>query len=312
MLSERGFSVLAADLDPKCNLTSVFLTQEEYEHISEQGTIYNAMLSFIRDPIDVNTDTFKPVMINNSNKLGLVPGDLRLSLAEDELSLCWPRAGDGEERSFRVLSSLYRVLYVSAMSMDADIILIDVGPNLGSLNRTVLISSDYVITPVAPDIYSLKGLSNLGPRLSKWRGEWRTRLEKRPGLVGGPMPRGDMKPLGYIVMQHSERAGRPVKSYRQLIDWIPAVFHKEVLNDDKTGDDLKVEDDVYCLARIKHYHSLMPMSMETRKPIFSLTPADGAFGSHAESVAACKEEFKKLTDLLIARLDLQPVTTIAE
>jgi len=310
MFTERGFSVLAADLDPQCNLTSVFLAQEEYQKFLDHGTIYSAISPLIRGVGDVNTDTFNPVMINDSNKLGLIPGDLSLSLAEDELGLCWPKAGDGEERSFRVLSALYRVLQVAAYNMKADVVFIDVGPNLGSLNRTVLISSDHVITPVAPDLYSLQGLRNLGPRLNKWRSEWRTRLKIRQDLADLPLPSGEMDPLGYVVMQHSERAGRPVKSYRQWIDRMPMVFHKEVLNNDKVGDDLKVEDDDYCLARIKHYRSLMPMSMEARKPIFKLTPADGAFGSHAEAVAACRDEFERLTDLLIKRLNLSPGNTI--
>ncbi|MFZ0135334.1 MAG: hypothetical protein WAK95_22575 [Desulfobacterales bacterium] len=44
------------------------------------------------------------------------------------------------------------------------------------------------------------------------------------------------------------------------------------------------------LTFFKHYRSLVPMAQEVRKPIFELTPADGAIGSHAAAVQdACKD-----------------------
>ena len=44
----------------------------------------------------------------------------------------------------------------------ADLVLIDVGPNLGALNRAALVAAEDVIIPLAPDLYSLQGLRNLG------------------------------------------------------------------------------------------------------------------------------------------------------
>ena len=51
----------------------------------------------------------------------------------------------------------------AAASNGTDIILVDVGPNLGALNRAVLVATDYVAVPLAADLYSLQGLRNLGP-----------------------------------------------------------------------------------------------------------------------------------------------------
>ena len=39
-----------------------------------------------------------------------------------------------------------------------------------------------------------------------------------------------------------------------------------------------------CIARLKHYRSLVPMAQEAHKPIFHLTTADGAIGNHAQAV----------------------------
>ena len=49
--------------------------------------------------------------------------------------------------------------------MEARIILIDVGPNLGALNRAALICAEHVILPLAADLFSIQGMENLGPRL---------------------------------------------------------------------------------------------------------------------------------------------------
>ena len=43
------------------------------------------------------------------------------------------------------------------------------------------------------------------------------------------------------------------------------------------------------------------MSQDARKPMFDLTYADGAIGSHAQLVQTCANEFKNLA-IVIARL----------
>jgi hypothetical protein len=200
-----------------------------------------------------------------------------------------------------VLSSLYRVLHLSAANMGADLVFIDLGPNLGALNRISIISSDYVITPLTPDMYSLQGLSNIGPTLQAWRNEWHEHKENNPSKTL-LLPQGNMQALGYIVMQHSERAGRPTRSYHKWIDRIPKVFHQAVLLEKDSP--LSVDEDPYCLARMKHYRSLLQMAREAQKPMFNLSSADGAFGSHAEAVANCKADFSKLVALLAVRIGL--------
>ena len=69
--------------------------------------------------------------------------------------------------------------------------------------RSSLIAADYVISPLAPDLYSLQGLKNLGPALRTWRSGWEQRLGQKPDNLHIPLPSGAMTPAGYIVMQHS-------------------------------------------------------------------------------------------------------------
>lgn len=51
----------------------------------------------------------------------------------------------------------------AATKVQADIILVDIGPNLGAINRSVLLATDYVTIPLGADLFSLQGLKNLGP-----------------------------------------------------------------------------------------------------------------------------------------------------
>ena len=53
-------------------------------------------------------------------------------------------------------------------------------------------------------------------------------------------------------------------------------------------------EDEHCLATIRHYRSLVPMAQEMRKPIFQLTSADGAIGSHSVAVTNAYGEYKEL------------------
>ena len=45
------------------------------------------------------------------------------------------------------------------------------------------------------------------------------------------------------------------------------------------------------------------MGQEARKPIFKLTPADGARGSHAAAAAVAYSDFKDLAEQILARID---------
>ena len=44
------------------------------------------------------------------------------------------------------------------------------------------------------------------------------------------------------------------------------------------------------------------MAQEARKPIFSLTPADGAIGNHAQAVTDAYGDFQRLAEKLVERM----------
>jgi cellulose biosynthesis protein BcsQ len=254
-------------------------------------------------PLFGGTGDIRPAHIEPlSDALGLIVGDLALSTTEDDLSTEWPRCLEGRERAFRVTTAFWRVIKEAAERHQADVVLIDVGPNLGAINRAALVATDYVVIPVAPDLFSLQGLRNLGPTLRRWRDTWGQARPKAPDDLG-EQPGGAMAPVGYVLMQHVERLGRPTKAYAKWQARLPAVYRESVLGE--AVDRPIALPDPHQIQRIKHYRSLMPMAMEARKPMFALRPADGAIGAHQTSVQQCYEDFENLVRAIANRTVLK-------
>ena len=293
MFNDLGVSVVAADLDPQANLTSMFLDEDSLEELWPEGAHPNTIYGAIQPLLEGTGDIASPHVERVDDSLGLLVGDLSLSLAEDELNSQWPACLDGKVRAFRVISAFWRVLQRAAADFEADLVLIDVGPNLGAINRSALICAHHVVIPLTPDLYSLQGLRNLGPTLRRWRREWHDRKQRNPDPQL-PLPPGDLAPAGYVVLQHAVRLDRPVKAYNRWISRIPSVYYSAVLDVHDMKAPATPTEDPHCLALLKHYRSLMPLAQEARKPMFALTPADGAIGGHVSAVKACYEDFRKL------------------
>lgn len=297
MLAELGYKILAVDLDPQANLSSMFLTDAQLEEIYGSEGFRSTILASIK-PLDRGIGDIQPGTVHQiTENIGLLAGDLELSLFEDKLSANWGKCLDRDEAAFRIISSFYRIIKDANRRFEADLNIIDVGPNFGAINRATLIAADYVIVPMAADLFSLQGLKNLGSRLGSWKMEWIERENKNPEK-SLDLPAGIMKPLGYVIMQHGIIESRPVKSYLKWANRIPAVFRESVLKEEIKSE-IKIEKDPYCLALLKHYHSLIPMAMETRKPIFLLKPADGAIGSHFGAARSAYNDFKSLSEKIL-------------
>ncbi len=298
MFAELGVRVLAVDLDPQANLTAAFLDEDRLEFLFEQAgaprTIFGAVQPLITGTGDVGIPHIEAITDN----LSLIPGDMSLSTFEDSLSEVWPKCLGRDERAFRIMSAFWRVSQRAGESKNANIIMIDVGPNLGAINRAALIAADFVVIPLGADLFSLQGLRNLGPAIHQWREEWTERLAKNT-MKNLALPKGGIKPIGYLILRHAIRLDRPVQSFEKWIARIPSTYAKEVLRQESAVG-MTIESDPHCIARLKDYRSLMPMAQEARKPIFLLKPADGALGAHMYGVTESYKDFKRIA-LRVAR-----------
>ena len=134
-LNKRGKSVLMIDSDPQTNLTMCFLPEPE-EGAKTLYTVYTG-----DDSIDGVKQTIKP-------GLDIVVGDFSLCSADMEFL--------GKVGALKMLQKALK-----AMEKDYDFIIIDTPPNLGFLSLNAFMVSDYIVTPMAADSFSLKAIKLL-------------------------------------------------------------------------------------------------------------------------------------------------------
>lgn len=289
MLARLGTRVLAVDLDPQANLTAHFLDEAVLESLwgsdTEEGrrTVAGGVYPIVEGlggAVDV-----PPYAV--AENLWLVPGDLGLSRFEERLSQEWPATlAGGNNAAVRTTIALAQIARNAAAATDAEIVLLDVGPSLGALNRAALLAADSVLIPLGADLFSVQGLRNLGPTLRKWRSDWQETVVPRAASQL-QLPGGQMQPIGYVVMQPSMRLDRPVQAYQRWLARIPQVYATDVLG--AAAPDPSAE-----IATVRNYRSLMPLAHDARKPMFDLKVADGAMGSTQRFVQVCFTEFRDL------------------
>ena len=307
MLSDRGYRVLACDLDSQANLTAAFLNEDQLEKLSDDGngTSAKTILQCVQPLIKEGTIK-APTPTEITSALCLIAGDLALAGFEEMLVSAWPNAlGSGAlYRPFRLLTAFSTVMQAAAAQMDAAVVLVDVGPNLGAVNRSALIATDYIVVPLGTNLFSLQSLGTLGPTLNQWRQDWQRRRDHwtQPGF---PLPNGAMQPVGYIVRQHGVILSRPIRAYDKWVNRMPEAYARNLCGDSKGPyPATPAQDEQNNLATVKHYRSLVPMAQEARKPIFHLTTADGAVGSHAAAAKDARRDFWDLAQKIVQRINI--------
>jgi chromosome partitioning protein len=303
MLSEKGLRVIAADLDPQANLTAAFLDDDRLEQLMDADGHSLTVFGSVHPLKEGTGDIADPHVEIVSERLGLIPGDMALSTFEDDLSEVRPKCLEHDPRALRVTSAFWRLVQKSGLSHGADVILLDLGPNLGAINRASLIAADFVVIPLSPDLFSILGLQNLGPALRDWREGWRKRRGDEP-LKDLPLPLGGIQPIGYLVLRHTLRMDRPVQAFERWMARMPASYSEAVLGQ-AHGISGSIDEDPHCLAKLKDYRSLMPLAQEARKPIFQLKPADGALGAHTYAVGEAYADFRKVASRIAAKAGLK-------
>lgn len=131
-LHKRGKRVLMIDSDPQTNLSMCF-TEEPQDGNPSLYSIYSAGAKIDDIKIEV-----KP-------GLDLVVGDFSLCSADMEFL--------GKVGSLKLLGKA-----IKESKGNYDYVIIDTPPNLGFLSLNSFMTSDYIVTPMAADSFSLKAI----------------------------------------------------------------------------------------------------------------------------------------------------------
>ena len=303
-LEQIGKRVLFVDLDPQCNLNAHICSENIIEEAwGEQGnSLYKAIEPIVTGAGDVKTVT--PYHVPGRG-IWIFIGDLLLSDFEGELSNAWTQILAAQERGFRVTSSLLRMVKEFGESNQIDYILVDLGPNLGSLNRSVILSCDNFIIPMIPDLFSLRGTQNIGRVFAQWIDDYNF-AKQRARVNNFDIPKGEPKFSGYILQQFNVYRQRKTKAYQNWSNQIPAYIQQyliePLISERLSPLDLVIGGVDYKIADFRNYHSLIPLAQEAKKPVFELTSNDGVIGAHYQYVKECLDEFVEIAHIVVDRI----------
>jgi cellulose biosynthesis protein BcsQ len=303
----RNKKVLIVDADPQCNATAYMLPEKSVEKLyaasSDLQTINNLIVSLKKGKGYGKA----PVVKSEGFGLDLIPGDPKFALAEDFLAKDWFDATNGQERGLKTTFFL-KALIAWAEKKKYDYVFFDIGPSLGAINRTVLLTCDYFILPMSSDIFSLRGLQNIQVSIQGWvkgirRGleVYREENENEDFELDDGISVDDctIKFLGYVTQQYTAKTvggkQQPVKSYEKIIRRIGPAISKHLIEPLNLG--LKLD---YKLGEIPYFQSLVPMSQTSAKPIFCLKSADGIVGAHFDKV----KDFNKVISSIGANVEI--------
>lgn len=298
-LRDLGHRVLLVDADPQCNLSSFFLQESELDRILGEsdeseagGTIWSAVKPVVEGTGDVAE--VPAYRVAGDDGLLLVLGDVLLSSYEEELPSAWTDSFARKQRGYAVMGAMHRAVALLAEQHAADIVVYDVGPNVGPLNRAVLLGCDNFITPVAPDLFSLRALTSVGAAVARWIRDWRTvqmlaAADRRESLLPGSPAY-----LGYIVSAFKAYGGSKTKPHEYWENKIaPRVKHR-IIDVLSAVDPGLVLSPPYKIADVKHFQSLPAIAQDHGMPIGWLTgsmasgygPETTKARTHFRSVAA--------------------------
>jgi cellulose biosynthesis protein BcsQ len=275
-LAKLGKRVLLIDADPQCNLTSYLVDNDVVDEwldnsdSADGATIWSALKPFIESAGEVRVIKAQ----EREEGLYLLPGDIRLSEFEQELNQIWVDCLQRKIRGFKGASAISGIVNEIAKAEKIDYIFYDIGPNIGPLNRVILLDCDYFIVPAACDLFSIRALKTLGKSLHSWIAEWQIISQLAPDnsllLPGKPIY------LGYIL-QRFRMYGSAIAEVLRRLDKNLA---KENLNQK--------------LGQVKDFASLVPLSQKQGRPFFDVK--DG----NVELKAEAKLEFTSIAKKIIS------------
>lgn len=168
-LADMGKSVLLVDSDPQCNLSSYLLADDVVDDLLNESSTSNGQTIWSAvSPVLNNTGPGRLVAPQAVADLKLLPGDIRLSEFEEFLYDSWTDSLKRRLGALRAITSISTVVSQIHSVSPLDYVFYDTGPNIGALNRVLLLDSDFFIVPVACDLYSTRALATLGQAMSRW------------------------------------------------------------------------------------------------------------------------------------------------
>ncbi len=206
-------------------------------------------------------------------------GHIHLSDFEAFAPTGWTEALSLQPRGVRITTAPYRLAAAAAQQVDADDVIFDIGPNVGALNRAILLGCDGFIVPLAPDLFSLNALPSVGKSMAGWIRQWaRIRSEVSEESLGFALPKGEPSPLGYISQQFAIYRSAPAGAYRRWLAQIPSAYRSGIVEPlEAVG--IRVPHGDHQIGEVSNLSSLVPIAQQSNAAVFELSGSE-ARGAH--------------------------------
>ncbi|RBM35874.1 ParA family protein [Vibrio tarriae] len=313
--------VLVLDLDPQANITHYMLGDDLANQViapyydrslnKPHQTIVDAFDNYEVGESTINTDVH-PIFCPRFHA-SIIAGNPFLASYEDILSKKWNELSDPDSVSGMRISNWINTI-LEKQKNDFDYVFIDLSPSLGAINRTALLASDYFISPMSCDIFSLVAIKNIRQWFEKWVPYYNAKYEnfKTEKEHIWSRIKSDLKPevtinsgfigytlQSYISRKHADGSIRTTQSYQRIIDNFEpeveanlSIFKKEDIN---THDELN-------LGEIPHMFGILALSQFVGAPIATLNSTDGMAGSQYTQAKNYIKAFDVISDRIIKNL----------
>ena len=279
-MADRGKRVLIVDGDPQCNLTGTVLG---FEGINELSKFYmehpKANISDCLSPIFQGAgERLKSATLTatpHENML-MLPGNIDLAENETQISVALSTSSAIPALQ-NIPGAPCALLRKTAEEKGIDVVIVDMSPSVGALNKCFLMGSVYFIVPTSPDYYCNQAIISLSRVLPRWNKE--IEVFRDESLIY-PFPESPPKFCGTISQRYRPRLGNPAKSFQQWIDRIKSTVLEEFIPElEKSGMAISVPefkrasagDTPFNLMNIADFNSLIAQSQKHNKPVFALT-----------------------------------------
>jgi cellulose biosynthesis protein BcsQ len=309
--------VCVIDGDPQCNVTQLILGDEKtvdlYWPTRRTSSKRAATLLDVVQPImdgDANIAADIVPQKSSENRFGvdLIPGHPRLSAVEDTLSRAWTDLTAKKIGGFRITLWLRSLL--KEFQSRYDYVFIDVGPSLGSINRSILVSSGSFVTPLGSDVFSLLGIRNIAQWMTGWSDEYARSYKaamrddrEQVAKYGVPSTLDIVSGFsGYTLQQYITKSKqgkrRATVAFEKIIEKVPQEIETNLSK--FIPKNLNFAD--LHLGDVPNLYSIIPLAQNVNSPIFALKGGDKLVGAQYQQSQSYSQLIADVSTKLVQNL----------
>ena len=335
--ADLGKKVLLVDADSQCNLTSYLildnsteekgkepskeLSEKENKHLKSKDEKNNSLLADLQAKKQTLKFGVGPVFegrpvpilplealgLKMSDKIFLVPGDVDIGSYETALSLAYSLT-DSLSSLKNMPGAFYYLIQKTAEKSKADIIIIDLPPSLSAITQNFVMTSNLIVCPVFPDLFSKLAIKSFAKVLPRWI-KWTQSAQANDFLKEAdyPLPKHLPSFGGLIFQKFKLYNGQPASGYLQWIDEILKTTRELLV---PILEPVSEVDQKYDLAQISDFNTLGTLAQKYNTAVFSLTSKElnkqnqkGAVQDQTKkSQIAIKEQYASAASELLLKL----------